>query len=285
MYLGAGTWGADMGPSALRLAKLAPTLRALGHNVTDLGNVEIPVFEVLHGSNGFMHAGTVASACQAAYTKLRELPADSFGIALGGDHSISIGSVAGFAKGRTDVGMVWVDAHADLNTPDTSPSGNVHGMPVAHLLGLGDERFTGIWGGGPVLTPEHIVMIGLRDLDDAERDRIHELNILAYSMKEVDQLGMARIAEETLERLSGCSQLHVSLDADALDPSVAPGTGTPVPGGLTYREAHLLMELLADSGRVKSADIVEVNPILDHANQTARVMVELTASLLGRHIL
>lgn len=285
MYLGAGTWGADMGPSALRLAKLAPTLRALGHTVHDLGNVEIPVHEVLPDTNGFIHAGTVAAACQAAYDKLVSQRSDSFGIALGGDHSISIGSVSGFAQGDKNIGMVWVDAHADLNTPDTSPSGNVHGMVVAHLLGLGDERFTNIWGGGAVLKPEHVVMIGLRDLDAPERDRIHELDILAYTMKEVDQLGMARIAEETLERLSGCSQLHVSLDSDALDPSIAPGTGTPVPGGLTYREAHLLMELLADSGQVKSADIVEVNPILDHANQTARVMVELTASLLGRHIL
>lgn len=285
MYLGAGTWGADMGPSALRLAKLAPTLRALGRTVHDLGNVDIPVHEVMPDTNGFVHAPTVADACRTAYEKFVNLPNDGFGIALGGDHSISIGSIAGFANGDKNMGMVWVDAHADINTPDTSPSGNVHGMPVAHLLGLGHEMFTSIWGGGAVLKPENIVMIGLRDLDPAERDRIHELDILAYTMKDIDRLGMGRVADETLERVSNCSKVHVSLDADALDPSVTPGTGTPVPGGLTYREAHLLMELLADSGLVKSMDIVEVNPILDHTNRTAKVLVELTASLLGRRIL
>ena len=195
-----------------------------------------------------------------------------------------MGSVAGVARGfRT--GVVWIDAHADLNTPETSPSGNIHGMPLAHLLGLGDSRLLSIWGGGALLQPEDIVFIGLRSLDGAERELIKGEGIRAYTMKEIDTRGMAHVASEALDHLTGVERLHISFDADALDPDLAPGVGTPVPGGLRYRETHLLMELLADSGRVTSLDLVEVNPILDIQNRTAQTMIEMAASLLGKRIL
>ena len=182
-------------------------------------------------------------------------------------------------------GVLWIDAHADLNTPETSPSGNIHGMPMAHLLGFGDERLTGIWGGGALLEPHDVVFLGLRSLDPAERELIGARGIAAFTMKEIDQRGMAAVAQEAIQRLAAAPRIHVSFDADALDPNLAPGVGTPVPGGLSYREAHLLMELLADSGRVTSLDLVEVNPILDVQNRTATIMVEMAASLLGRRIL
>lgn len=291
MDLGAGRRGVDMGPSALRLARLQATLSALGHRVTDHGNVETPIAEATgqgvtqdHATGELKYADAIAQACAEALTSLAALPPGSLPIALGGDHSISMGTVPG-AAGEARVGLLWIDAHADLNTPATSPSGNVHGTPVAHLLGLGDERFTGLWGGGARVQPEDIVYLGLRSVDPPERELIGELGIAAYSMKEVDQRGVADIAGEALARLAGCDHLHVSFDADVLDPSLAPGVGTPVQGGLTYREAHLLMELLADSGRVESLDLVEVNPILDRSNQTAGIVVELTASLLGKRIL
>ncbi len=287
MDLGAGRRGVDMGPSALRLARLAPALRELGHEVVDLGNVDTPLAEAsehLPSVGRLHHADAIAATCRAAFERLHTLPADEFVIALGGDHSVSMGTVPGLNLGRA-TGLLWVDAHADINTPATSPSGNLHGMPVAHLIGLGDERLTSIWGGRRVVEPEHIVYIGLRSVDPAERELIRESGALAFSMKEVDQRGVAFVVAAALERLAGLERVHVSFDADVLDPSVAPGVGTPVPGGLTYREAHLLMELLADSRRVTSLDLVEVNPILDRGNETAATLVELTASLLGKRIL
>ncbi len=284
MDLGAGRRGVDMGPSALRLARLTQTLRALGHKITDLGNVEVPVAEVLEPKNGLYYADAIAETCRQAYQKLKTLPADVFPLALGGDHSVSMGTVAGVAQtGRT--GVLWIDAHADLNTPATSPSGNIHGMPLAHLLGHGDPRLLDIWGGGQVIRPEDVIFLGIRDLDADERYFIREHQLKVYTMKEIDRRGLAQVAEEALERLKHVERLHVSFDVDALDPNIAPGVGTPVPGGLTYREAHLLMELLADSEMVTSLDLVEVNPILDIKNQTAQIMVEMAASLLGKAIL
>lgn len=282
--LGAGRRGVDMGPSAMRLAKLDSTLAALGHRLIDLGNVEQPVPEALAIGPTLPYAEAIAAACQQTFEILRATPAGSFPIALGGDHSIAMGSIAGVSQaGRT--GVLWIDAHADLNTPDTSPSGNIHGMPLAHLLGYGEARLLEIWGGGACLQPQDIVLIGIRNLDEGERALIRELGITTYTMKDIDRLGIARVAEAALAKLAGVSRLHVSFDADALDPSVAPGVGTPVPGGLSYREAHLLMELLADAKRVTSLDLVEVNPILDIQNNTAQVMVEMAASLLGKKIL
>lgn len=284
MDLGAGRRGVDMGPSALRLARLAGALSELGHRVTDLGNVEAPVPEAVPNPNGLHYADAIAATCRAAFERLGRLDDGTFVIGLGGDHSVSMGTVPGAAALRR-TGVLWVDAHADLNTPSTSPSGNIHGMPLAHLLGLGDERLTGVWGGGPVLRPEDVVLIGLRSIDPPERALIHDLGIAAFTMKDVDQRGMATVAAEALERLSGAGRIHVSFDADALDPDLAPGVGTPVKGGLSYREAHLLMELVSDSGWAASLDLVEVNPILDIQNRSAAIMTEMAASLLGKKIL
>ncbi|GBF05955.1 arginase [Deinococcus aerius] len=289
MDLGAGRRGVDMGPSALRNAHLARTLRGLGHTVCDLGDVPVALPETMdkHASAGLVFLEPILEACRAAAQRVAALPDDVFPITLGGDHSVSMGTVTGNAlRGGTGerTGLIWVDAHTDYNTPETSPSGNIHGMPVAHLTGLGDASLAGL-GGGWTLRPEDIVMIGIRSVDVRERELLREIGVKAYTMKDVDQLGITRITEETLERLSDAARLHVSFDADALDPSVAPGVGTPVPGGLTYREGHLLMELLSESGRVTSLDIVEVNPVLDTRNQTAEVMVGMAASLLGQRIL
>ena len=285
MDLGAGRRGVDMGASALRNAHLAATLRSLGHSVTDLGDVPVTIPEASdkYADQGLIYLEEILSACTGAYQRLSKLDARTFPIALGGDHSVSMGTVAGAARGRR-TGLIWVDAHADFNTPGSSESGNIHGMPVAHLTGLGDERLSNIALGWQ-LRPEDIVMIGLRSVDKRERELVAEAGIKTYTMKDVDQLGMTRIAQETLERLSGLERLHVSFDADALDPTICPGVGTPVPGGLSYREGHLLMELLSESGRVTSLDLVEVNPILDTRNQTAEVMVGMAASLLGQRIL
>ena len=287
MDLGAGRRGVDMGPSALRLARLAPALTAIGHQVTDHGNVEVAVAESLSEGDtpdgGARYVATIAAACAATASRLAvEVPTDAIGVALGGDHSISMGTVPGLARGAR-TGVIWIDAHADLHTPETSASGNVHGMPVAHLLGLGDPRLAPL--AGWKLLPSDIVYVGLRSVDPPERDAIRRLGLRAFSMKEIDQRGIADVAAAALEQLEGVDRLHVSFDADALDPTIAPGVGTPVSGGLSYREAHLLMELLADDGRVTSVDLVEVNPILDVSNKTAATVVEVAASLLGKRIL
>lgn len=290
MDLGAGRRGVDMGASALRNAHLAGTLRGLGHTVSDLGDVPVAIPETLDKleSAGLVFLEPILEASRSIVQRVAALPDDVFPLTLGGDHSISMGTITGNAlRGNAQgdrTGVIWVDAHTDYNTPQSSPSGNIHGMPVAHLTGLGDSGLAGL-GGGWHVRPEDIVMIGIRSVDVRERDLLREAGIKAYTMKDVDQLGITRITEETLERLGGVKKLHVSFDADALDPSVAPGVGTPVPGGLTYREGHLLMELLSESGRVTSMDIVEVNPILDNRNQTATIMVGMAASLLGQRIL
>ncbi|WP_117237280.1 arginase [Thermus sediminis] len=278
MDLGAGRRGVDMGPSALRYARLLEGIEALGFAVEDLGNVRVPLAETLRGRKG-PYLEEVRQAALELKERLKALPEGVFPIVLGGDHSLSMGSVSGVVQRR--LGVVWVDAHADFNTPETSPSGNVHGMPLAVLTGLGHARLTEAFR---AVDPEDVVLIGVRSVDPGEARLLEELGVRVYTMHEVDRLGMARIAEEVLERLSDLP-LHVSLDADALDPTLAPGVGTPVPGGLTYREAHLLMEILALSGRVQSLDLVEVNPILDERNRTAEMMVGLALSLLGKRIL
>jgi arginase len=288
MDLGAGRRGVDMGPSAIRLAKLADTLRGLGHTIDDLGNIEVAVAETVDDVSGLPYANVIADACHKTYETLKALPDDAFPIVLGGDHSIAMGSVAGVVyrpDGIVRTGLIWIDAHTDINTPKTSPSGNIHGMPVAHLLGQGDSRLLDIWGGGAVIRPEDIVYIGIRSVDDDERKILKELGIRVYTMKDIDKRGLGEILEQTIMQLHHTKRVHVSFDADVLDPAVAPGVGTPVPGGLSYREAHLLMELLADAKIVTSLDLVEVNPILDIQNKTAQIMVEMTASLLGKRIL
>jgi len=275
----------DMGPSAIRYAGLQGRLERLGYHVTDLGNVPVPnpEEEVVGSAEGRMRA--VAGVCQSIYELARDCVADNrFGIFLGGDHSISIGTIA--AAARCDpVGVIWVDAHGDFNNVESSPSGNIHGMPVAAIIGDGAEPLVNAGFPGPKASPAQIVQIGTRDLDDEERRRLLKSGISIYTMRHVDEMGMAAIARRAMERLRHLPHLHVSLDMDCLDPDEAPGVGTPVPGGLTYREAHLLMEILGDSGRVRSVDVVEINPILDSGNRTAELAVGLVASLLGQRIL
>ena len=285
---GQGRRGVDMGPSALRYSHLDESLEAIGCEVLDLGDVDVPVVESLHldwrqEHGGLVFLETIAQACEEAIRRLAALDREVFPVVLGGDHSIAMGSVAGCAR-RERTGVIWVDAHGDFNIPETSPSGNIHGMPLAALCGHGAPRLVDLGWPGAKLRGEDVVLIGIRDLDGGEKRLLREAGVTVYTMKEVDRLGMTRIAEETLARLAHLPRVHLSLDADALDPEVAPGVGTPVAGGLTYREAHLLMELFADAGRVTSLDLVEVNPILDREGRTARLMVELAASLLGKSI-
>ena len=280
MDLGANRRGVDMGPSALRYARLLEQLEDLGYTVEDLGDVPVSLARASRRrGRGLSYLEEIRAAALVLKERLAALPEGVFPIVLGGDHSLSMGSVAGAARGRR-VGVVWVDAHADFNTPETSPSGNVHGMPLAVLSGLGHPRLTEVFR---AVDPKDVVLVGVRSLDPGEKRLLKEAGVRVYTMHEVDRLGVARIAEEVLKHLQGLP-LHVSLDADVLDPTLAPGVGTPVPGGLTYREAHLLMEILAESGRVQSLDLVEVNPILDERNRTAEMLVGLALSLLGKRI-
>ena len=280
VLLGADRRGVDMGPSALRYARLLEQLEDLGYTVEDLGDVPVSLARASRRrGRGLAYLEEIRAAALVLKERLAALPEGVFPIVLGGDHSLSMGSVAGAARGRR-VGVVWVDAHADFNTPETSPSGNVHGMPLAVLSGLGHPRLTEVFR---AVDPKDVVLVGVRSLDPGEKRLLKEAGVRVYTMHEVDRLGVARIAEEVLKHLQGLP-LHVSLDADVLDPTLAPGVGTPVPGGLTYREAHLLMEILAESGRVQSLDLVEVNPILDERNRTAEMLVGLALSLLGKRI-
>ncbi len=282
--LGAGRRGVDMGPSAIRYARLQEALAELGHEVLDLGDLKTPVAETLTPRRPPFFAREIADVAGELCRRLASLDAGVFPLVLGGDHSLSLGSVPGAARGAR-TGVIWVDAHGDFNTPETSPSGNVHGMPLAALLGLGAPPLTEVCGTGPKLLPQDVVLIGVRQLDPGERELILKSGVTVFTMSDVDRLGMARVAAEAVARLKGLPRVHVSFDADVLDPEIAPGVGTPVPGGLTYREAHLLMELLHESGIVTSLDLVEVNPILDRQNRTAEILVELAASLLGKRIL
>jgi arginase len=296
MDLGQSRRGVDMGPSAVRYAGLGDRLTHLGYEVHDCGNVPVPVVEAVEemeaqgGPNGTDHSnarhlGEIVKVCQSTY----DLVADCIGhedvaIFLGGDHSMSVGSVSSMTR-RGKIGVVWVDAHADYNTPETTPSGNVHGMPVAALLGEGPYELTNIGHPGPQLQPAQVAMIGLRSLDRDERRKLASRGMSIFTMSDIDEHGIAATARKVLAALDAYDVLHISLDMDSLDPEIAPGVGTPVPGGLTYREAHLLMEIFAASGKVRSMDIVEINPMLDTRNQTANLAVGLAASLLGQRIL
>jgi arginase len=285
MDLGQSRRGVDMGPSAVRYANLNTRLEQLGHTVVDEGNVAVPNPEepIIVGKG--QRLPIVAAVCQTIFEmRCRCNARDDFAIVLGGDHSISIGTVAAAAKAGP-VGLIWIDAHGDFNTPETSPSGNIHGMPVAALIGEGAQPLVNLGYPGAKVQPAQIVQIGIRSLDALERERLAHSGIDVFTMRHLDELGMATVARQALDRLRHLPRIHVSLDMDSLDPAEAPGVGTPVPGGLSYREAHLLMEILGDSGRVSSLDIVEINPILDSHNKTAELAVELAASLLGQRIL
>jgi arginase len=287
---GAARRGVDMGPSALRLAHLQPALRQLGYHVEDIGNLLTPDRDaVAPGTDAAIEV--IAAVCTDLASRTAAAVRDGVvPLVLGGDHSLAAGSVAGVATALAErgesLGLIWLDAHADLNTPDTSPSGNVHGMPVAHLLGLGDARLARLAGDRAAVRAEQVVYVGLRDLDDAEKRRLRELRMHAFTMRDIDERGLRAVMADALAiATNGTGGVHVSFDLDWIDPSDAPGVGTPVPGGATLREAHLAMELLHDAARVVSMDVVEVNPILDRHNRTAELAVELLASAFGRRIL
>ena len=285
MDLGQARRGVDMGPSALRYAGLHERLRQLGHGSEDLGNLEIPERETLPPGGGLAFLPALVAACERIYAVGREAVRNGrLPLFVGGDHSIAAGTVGGVTH-DAPAGVLWIDAHGDFNTPESSPSGNLHGMPLAALCGLGSRELVDLGRAGPKLRPQDVVLIGVRDLDDAERVLLRESGIAVYTMRDIDDRGLAAVARAALERLAHLGRLHVSLDMDCMDPREAPGVGTPVTGGLTYREAHLLMEILADDGRVGSIDVVEINPILDLRNRTAEIALELIASLLGKSIL
>lgn len=286
MDLGQRRRGVDMGPSAVRYAGLTQALARLGIAVTDGGNLRVPIAEELdtNPDDGRAHnANLIGAVCRDLHAAMKlALNRHHAAISLGGDHSISLGSISAALEQPGRLGVLWVDAHGDFNTPESTPSGNVHGMVVAALMGHCPPPLT---IGSTRLAPDQIVMIATRDLDSEERDRLRSSGILVLTMSEIDRRGMAACVAAALAQLRDAAQLHVSFDLDALDPAIAPGVGTPVPGGLSYREAHLLMEILADDGRVRSLDVVEVNPILDVENATAKIAVEMITSLFGKRIL
>ena len=291
--MGASRRGVDMGPSAMRVAGLEARLEALGHQVVDGGNIRVELAETrAPGSPNAHYLKEIAETCaRTAEAVLSALEAGTTPLVLGGDHSLAAGSVSGVAEfyRRRDqrIGLIWIDAHADLNTPETSPSGNVHGMPLAALLGLGPEPLSNLLGFAPKLALENTVLIGVRDIDAAERENIRRAGLTeVYTMRDIDERGMRAVMEEALRAAGrGTAGYHVSLDADWIDPEDAPGVGTPVRGGATYREAHLAMEILADHGRLLSFEIVEVNPVIDEHNRTADLAVELACSAFGKKIL
>ena len=284
--LGSGRRGVDMGPSAIRYAGLEERLRGIGLHCIDWGNVETAVPEATeeHDSRARYLPEIKAACLRVARLVALALEEGSTPLVLGGDHSVAMGTLSGLASQSGPGGVLWIDAHGDINTPDDSPSGNVHGMPLAAVLGLGGELFEDGWS-FPAVDPSRVAMVGLRSLDRPERERIRELGIKAFTMSDVDRIGIERAVRESLAHIAGPSFVHVSLDLDALDPEVAPGVGTPVRGGLSYREAHLALELVAESGLAGSFELVEVNPILDRENATALLAVELAASALGKTIL
>lgn len=283
--LGQSQRGVDMGPAAMRYAGLASRLAALGFQIRDVGNIEVPIRETLAEELQQHYLPSIRKTCQATYEAVRRaVQQGEIPLLLGGDHTLAIGSIGGSSH-STPTGVIWIDAHGDFNTPQTTLTGNIHGMTLALLLGAGYRELVNVCRPGPTLQPEDVVMIGVRDLDPEERLRLRESGITVYTMRDIDERGIGAVTREALERLEHRDRLHVSLDMDALDPLAGPGVGTPSSGGLTCREAQLLMEIIADSGRCAALDIVEINPILDRNNQTARLAVDLAASLFGERIL
>ena len=292
MDLGSGRRGVDMGPSAIRIAGLHDRLRELGHRVVDEGDLTIKNMEELKvGDVRARFLAEIVRASRQVATKVgRIIERGEFPLVIGGDHSISVGTVSGIAAAvrerRKKVGLLWIDAHGDINTPETSPSGNIHGMPVAALLGEGPAELVSIAGEGAKIDPANVALVGIRSLDDGEKARLKRFGVQVHTMSDVDRHGIHRVMKKALARVTdGTDYVHVSFDLDAVDPTVAPGVGTPVKGGLDYREAHLIMELLHDSGVMTSLELVEVNPILDDRNQSALFAVELVQSAFGKKIL
>lgn len=285
MDLGQNRRGVDMGPSALRYSGLAAMFESLGHEVVDGGNVPVPNPEEGSATGFDRRLNAVAQVSTAIYHAGRAaFEAGEFPVFLGGDHSMSIGSVTAAAK-EGPVGVLWIDAHSDFNTPATSPSKNIHGMPVSVLVGDGPDALVNTGFEGAALKPEQVVQIGIRNLDEQERIRLTDSGIHVYTMRHIDEQGIAAVVRKAQSHFDGFAKVHISLDMDSLDPSEAPGVGTPVRGGLTFREAHLIMEMMGDADLACSLDIVEVNPILDERNRTAELGIGLAGSLLGRRIL
>lgn len=281
-----------MGPSALRIADIDDKLVALGYELIDEGDIEIQMSEILKIKDPHLkYLPEITTACGKLARKVKGvLNKGAFPLVLGGDHSMSIGTIAGLAGYCRDagkrLGVIWVDAHSDINLPATSPSGNIHGMPVAASIGLGAPELTAVGGNFRKLDPANIAMIGLRSVDEGERKIIREEGILTYTMSDIDRMGIYTVVQEALSYLTErADHIHVSFDLDSVDPSVARGVGTPVPGGLTYREAHLLMELIAERGALSSLEVAEVNPILDNHNTSAMFASDLVASAMGKRIL
>lgn len=290
--LGGNRRGVDMGPSAFRIAGLGERLTALGMTVVDEGDLVAPIPEVkAAGDPSKKYIVEIAAVCERLYdVSLAALDGGGLPLVLGGDHSLAAGSVAATAAHlrRTggSVGLIWVDAHGDMNTPASSGSGNVHGMPLASLLGPEPPELSRIGGFSPKVRPEHTVLIGIRNLDEREKEIVRGSGVKVFTMKDIDRAGIATIVEQALACAgNGTAGVHVSFDLDVCDPAIAPGVGTPVKGGLDYREAHMVMEIVADSGLLRGLDLVEVNPILDDRNSTAVLGVELVASALGQKIL
>jgi len=293
MDLGASRRGVDMGPFAVRYADLRERLERIGHSVEDAGNVAVPFREDAErgAQRGARFLGAITDVCtQVARETRAALDAGRFPLLLGGDHSLAGGSIAGaaahFATRGQRIGVIWLDAHGDLHTPGSSRSGNVHGMPLAHLLGHGDPAFANVAGITPALDREHLALVGVRDLDAPEREHAREWKLRVLTMRAIDERGVRSVMEEAIEAASAAGAgIWASFDMDCLTPEQAPGVGTAVPGGMTYREAHLAMEMLADTGKLVGMDLVEVNPVLDERNRTAEVAAELLLSALGKRIL
>lgn len=286
---GASKRGASGGPAALRRANAVPVLESLGISVDDAGDIPVPASRVVAAAR-LRHASAILAVCRVLEKKVHDaVLASSIPIALGGDHSLAMGSVSGTARAWGEqgkkIGMIYVDAHADINTPETSKSGNLHGMPLAHLVGLGDPRFSRLGGFAPKAEARNVCLLGVRDVDKAEAGNLRRSGIRVFSMMEIDRFGMGAIIEQAIDIASeDTAGFHLSFDIDVVDPGSAPGTGVPKRGGLTYREAHLLMELVADSERLLGLDMVEVNPLEDTHNATAELAVELISSALGKSI-
>ncbi|EGA88979.1 arginase [Planococcus donghaensis MPA1U2] len=282
--------GVDMGPSAIRYAGVVDRIEELGHRVTDEGDILIGQTDgSVDTETNLRNLKAITKATEALGDKVFNVAeAGNFPLVLGGDHSIAIGTLAGISERHENLGVIWYDAHADMNTSDTSPSGNIHGMPLAASFGHGHEKLTNIRGYSPKVKPENIVIIGARSVDPGERELIKEHGIRVYSMHEIDKMGMHAVIEESIKYLKEerkTDAVHLSLDLDGIDPMYTPGVGTPVPGGISYRESHLAMEMLFDANIITSAEFVEVNPILDEKNKTADVAVALIGSLFGEKLL
>jgi arginase len=290
--LGQGRRGVDMGPSALRVANLNARVAALGYVVEDLGNIHAEQPEELPSGNlRAKYLPQIAASCG----RLAELVGETLArgavpLVLGGDHSVAAGTVSGvsrfFRERNQTIGLIWLDAHADMNTPDSSPSGNVHGMPLACIVGMGPPELSGLLGYQPKVDPRNVAIVGLRDVDQAEKPHVRDSGVRAFTMRDIDERGLRAVMDEAVRlACQGTAGFHLSLDMDFVDPRDAPGVGTPVRGGVTYREAHLAMEMICDSGQMLSLEVVEVNPVIDEVNRTADLAVELVMSALGKRIL